>query len=75
MKVPFKSSGGFCVYETGFTEDFPADLCEFGVVSFEFGPRVDMVVVMVILAIVIKPRLNTFRKILVMVDTGILALP
>ena len=74
-KMTDEASFGASVFQFGVAEDFAAHRCQSGIVREQFLPSVDMIVVMVVLAVVVEPRLHALGKILVMVHARILALP
>ena len=71
----FQSLDGLGVLQFGITKHFTTDRCQAGIVFQQFGSRVDVVMVVIVLAIVIKPGLNPFGKIFVVIDGSILPFP
>ncbi len=65
----------FGVSQFRVAEDFTAQFGQGGVVFDELGPRVDMVVVVVVLAIVIEPALHPLGEVFVVIHGGVGAPP
>ena len=70
-----KTGGGFGVFEFGVREDFPAQARELGVILQQLHAGVHIVVVVIILAVVVEPRLHAFGEVFVVVDAGVFAFP
>ena len=75
LKVGLKASRRFGVFEFGVAEDFATQCSKVRVVIEQFLSRVDVIVVVVILAVVVEPGLDAFGEILVVVHRRIFALP
>ena len=71
----FTAFVGFDVFEFGVAEDFFEHFGEARIVFLEFGPGVDVVVVVVVFAIVVEPGLDTFSEVFGVGDAGVLPCP
>ena len=70
-----ETRGGLGVSQFGVAKDFAANGGQARVVLDQLRSQMDMVVVVVVDAVVVEPRLHALREILVMVDARILAFP
>ena len=70
-----ESRGRLGVSQLGLAKHFATHRRQSGVIFYQLFSRVDMIVVMVGRSIVIKPRLNSFGEIFVMIGGGIFPLP
>ena len=74
-EVGGESGCGFCVFEFRVPEDLKAKGCEAGIIVEQFRAGVDMVVIVIVLAVVVEPALNTLGEVFVMIHACVLALP
>jgi hypothetical protein len=74
-EMAVKAGGGFGVFEFGVREDFPAQARELGVLFQQLDAGVHMVVVVIVLAVVVEPRLHALGEIFAVVDAGVFAFP
>lgn len=75
LQMPCQTCWGFGVSDTSLTEDFFANGRETRIVLLEFVSRVDVIVVMIILAVVVEPRLNPLREVFVVIHAGVFSFP
>ena len=74
-QVTSQATAGRGVAEAGLAKHLPAQPCEGGIVLQQFGPRIDVIVVVVVFAIVVEPALGSLGEVLVMIDRGVRPFP
>ncbi len=64
----FQPCDWFGVLQFCIAKHFTADGCQTWIIFQQFRPRIDMIVIVIVLAIVVEPRLNPFGEVFVVVD-------
>ena len=75
LHVTGEPRGGFGVFQLGVAEYLAAQRGQARIVFEQFGARVDVIVVVVVLAVVVEPRLDALGEILVVIHARVFALP
>ena len=75
FEMSFEARRRLGVLELRIAERFSAYLGETRIVFEKFGSSIDVIVIVIVLAIVIEPRLHTFGVVLVVVHTRVFSLP
>ena len=73
--MSIQPSSRLCVPNLGVLEHLTAELGETWVICKQLSARIDMVMIMVIFTVIVKPRLNTLGKVFSMGNCRVLSLP
>lgn len=71
--MPGETGGGLGGFQLGVAEDLATHGGECGIVVDQSGAGVDVVMIVIVFAIIIEPRLHALGKILVVDDAGVFA--